>query len=205
MPNVDNPNEQKLGHGTQTFAAIQVTDEQGGQVALGIDSYRNRLHSEENALTQIRFNLDKVGLKASDKPGKGWRVTVVVDQTVARSLPPGASAVCKRLRMTLRRHCPVPPTTFRPDRHTEDRLEKCARDPSQARRPRTILDEAPPSRPGGSGGGADGGKGSQGSGGGGAVVPSAGRAVPVRGTPPLGSASARDAAKENHREERRHR
>lgn len=75
-------NRRELGHGTQTFGAIQVTDDSGHRIALGVDSYRGGQHAEENSLAQIRGQLENAGIRAKDKPGKGWHVTIVVDQVV---------------------------------------------------------------------------------------------------------------------------
>jgi hypothetical protein len=84
-PDIEGPpaaNRQQLGHGTQTFGAIQVTDDSGHRIALGVDSYRGGHHAEENSLAQIRHELTSEGIQAKDKPGKGWHVTIVVDQVV---------------------------------------------------------------------------------------------------------------------------
>jgi hypothetical protein len=85
VPKGTGVNKQPLGHGTQTFGAIQITDQNGRRVAFALASYRGGLHAEEAALQQIREELLRKGIGVSataGKPGMNWRVTIVVDQSV---------------------------------------------------------------------------------------------------------------------------
>ena len=85
VPKGTGVNKQPLGHGTQTFGAIQITDQNGRRVAFALASYRGGLHAEEAALQQIREELLRkgIGVRArAGKPGMNWRVTIVVDQSV---------------------------------------------------------------------------------------------------------------------------
>jgi hypothetical protein len=75
------PNKTQLGHGAKTYAAIQVTDSKGSQVAFAI-AESNGLHAEEQALVQIRNELKHQRINPGGGAGKGWKITVVVDQTV---------------------------------------------------------------------------------------------------------------------------
>ena len=155
------PNRQPLGHGSQTYGTIQVTDEQGRRVAIGIDSYRGGLHAEEHSLEQIRRQLDHDGIKSDVKPGRGWRVTVVVDQTVCPD----------RCRLALSRFAqdygidPENVVAYYPE--PVERVEGDPVSPKTASRsshvqavrlgnPEQVLVETPPPRSTGSGGGGGG-------------------------------------------------
>jgi chemotaxis protein histidine kinase CheA len=74
------PNKTQLGHGTKTYAAIQVTDSKGNQVAFAI-AESDTLHAEQQALVQIRNELKHQRVQPGSS-GQDWKVTVVVDQEV---------------------------------------------------------------------------------------------------------------------------
>jgi hypothetical protein len=75
-------NEQQLGHGVSTYAAVQVTDGTGKRVAFGIGAFDGKQHAEEMALRQIREELTRKGIRPGQRAPAGWKVTVVVDQHV---------------------------------------------------------------------------------------------------------------------------
>ncbi|MBE2200885.1 MAG: DUF4157 domain-containing protein [Anaerolinea sp.] len=64
-----------LGTGYSTYAAVQVLDADGKQVAVGIGKYDGTNHAEENAIKALRANL-------KGKSITGGRLMVVVDQVV---------------------------------------------------------------------------------------------------------------------------
>ncbi|HEV8460337.1 MAG TPA: DUF4157 domain-containing protein [Gaiellaceae bacterium] len=156
------PNRQELGHGTRTFGAIQVTDENGRRVALGVASYHDDLHAEEHALTQIRGQLRDAQVDAGAKPGRNWRVTVVVDQTVCPD----------RCRPALRKFAddygvdPKNVVAYYPERVTGRQVtpKTASRsahvNPVRLSAPEQVLDE--PATPSGGGGGGGGGGGATG-------------------------------------------
>jgi len=64
-----------LGKGYSTYAAIQVLDKNGNQVAVGIGQFGDGLHAEEHAILDLEAKLKSSKVK-------GGRVMVVVDQHI---------------------------------------------------------------------------------------------------------------------------
>ncbi len=77
------PDKRPLGHGTKTYAAIQVADGKR-RLAFAMGEYQGGggPHAEEQALAGVRQQLDARGLRADGAAGHSWRITVVVDQVV---------------------------------------------------------------------------------------------------------------------------
>jgi hypothetical protein len=78
------PDKRRLGHGTKTVAAVQVVDAEGRQVGFALGEYQGGggPHAEEQALEGIRAQLRYRNVPQDRNAGKGWRVVVVVDQSV---------------------------------------------------------------------------------------------------------------------------
>ena len=71
-----------LGHGTRTYAAVQVVDHKNRQIAFALDEFDGTQHAEERCLKSIREQLKARGIGPKGDPGQKWKVSVVVDQDV---------------------------------------------------------------------------------------------------------------------------
>ncbi len=134
-----------IGTGYNTYAAIQVVDANGKQVAVGIGKFDGKVHAEEHAMNHLRTQLK--GKKVAN-----GRLMVVVDQKVCGSCRGKLKAFAKefgikKITAHLPTRTPVGKTTGEVSPKTAARTS-VQKDRETKLKTDTILDETPKSKAG---------------------------------------------------------